>query len=193
MLGCFCISIKGGGNISEKKVQLLKGLFIGIGFGFLLQRAGVTRYNVIIGQLMLDDFTVLKVIVTAIIVGMIGIYYLDGAKKIELKPKSSSLMEVIPGGLIFGVGFALLGYCPGTIAGAVGQGNLDALIAGFIGIVGGTGLFAFSYEKLKPILEKGELKPPTLPEYFEVNRWLVIIPVSVLLILGLVMLEAAGY
>ena len=64
--------------------------------------------------------------------------------------------DVIIGGLIFGVGFGILGYCPGTLAGAVGQGSLDALFGGLVGLIIGAGLFAEFYPKLeKAILDKG--------------------------------------
>ncbi len=179
--------------MKQQNNRLLQGLLIGIIFGFLLQRAGVTRYDVIIGQLLLEDFTVLKVIVTAIIVGMIGIYYLKGRGIIKLAPKQSSLMQVIPGGLIFGVGFALLGYCPGTLAGAIGQGSIDALIPGLIGIILGAALFAINYEKLKPLLEKGKLNKATLPELLHLNHWRIIIPVCIFLLSLLIILETLGH
>ena len=61
---------------SKRPLQLLLGLAIGFCFGFLLQKGGVTRYDVIMGQLLLQDWTVVKVILTAILTGMIGIYLL---------------------------------------------------------------------------------------------------------------------
>ncbi len=173
----------------ESSLRLLKGLITGIIFGFFLQKGGVTQYNVIVGQLMLEDFTVVKIIITAIIVGMVGIYALYDLGKIELSPKSHSLKRVIPGGLIFGAGFAVLGYCPGTIAGAVGQGNLDALIPGLAGITMGAGFYAYFHEKYGEIISEGSFSKPTLPAYLNINHWKVIIPVVVVLILVLALLE----
>lgn len=101
-------------------------------------------------------------------------------------------MNVI-GGLIFGVGFAVLGYCPGTIAGAIGNGYLDALVGGLAGIWIGAGLFAAVYPKLrKGILNKGDYGDVTLPRLFKVNDWIVVIPASVLIILILFWFEKAG-
>ena len=99
--------------------KLSLGLITGIIFGFLLQKGGVTDYNVLIGQLLLKDFTVIKIIITAIITGMIGIYFMNEKGYVNLHTKSGSLGSVIIGGLLFGIGFGLLGYCPGTVAGAV--------------------------------------------------------------------------
>ena len=59
-----------------KRTQLFWGFLFGIIFGFLLQKGGVTKYDVIIGQLLLTDFTVLKIMLTAVITGMIGIYFM---------------------------------------------------------------------------------------------------------------------
>ena len=176
----------------EKKLRLIKGLGTGIIFGFLLHRGGVTEYNVLVGQLLLQDFTVAKIILTAIVVGMLGVHFLSDKGFIELSPKSGSLRRTIPGSLIFGVGFALLGYCPGTIAGAIGRGGLDALIPGLLGIFSGSFLFAAFYEKYSDSIEKNKFKVKTVPEFFKINHWKIIVPLSALIVLFLVWLEAVG-
>ena len=138
---------KGGpeGDSPSKKEfsskQLLLGLFFGVAFGFLLQKGGVAKYHVLVGVLLLEDFTVAKVMLTAIIVGCIGVFSLYGLGLVRLHVKPTRYAANILGGLIFGVGFALLGYCPGTGAAALGQGNLDAL-AGVAGLMLGSYLFA---------------------------------------------------
>ena len=176
----------------ESKTRLAKGLGTGIIFGFLLHRGGVTDYNVLVGQLLLEDFTVAKIILTAIVVGMFGVYFLSDRDIIELKPKSGSLRRTIPGGLIFGAGFALLGYCPGTIAGAIGHGSLDALIPGLLGIFTGSFFFAAFYERFSDSIDKNKFKVDTFPELLKVNHWKVIIPFSVVIIIFLVWLESIG-
>jgi len=91
------------------------------------------------------------------------------------------------------VGFALLGYCPGTIAGAIGNGYLDALVGGLAGIWIGTGLFAAIYPKLNlGILKKGFYGDITLPKLLKVNDWIVVLPVAALIVLILVWMENAG-
>ena len=131
-----------------KKIQLVWGLLLGIIFGFLLQKSGVTKYDVIIGQLLLTDFTVLKVMLSAVVTGMLGLHLMQNLGWIKLRPKAGSWGKNAVGGLIFGLGFAILGYCPGTIAGAMGNGYLDAITGGFIGIVLGSGLLAAVYPSL---------------------------------------------
>jgi hypothetical protein len=112
---------------------------------------------------------------------------------IQLNPKSGSWGKNAIGGLIFGLGFAVLGYCPGTIAGAVGNGYLDALVGGLIGIIVGSGLFASLYPRLKDgILKKGDFGNMTLPRLLKVNDWVVVLPLFALLILLLYIMEQAG-
>jgi hypothetical protein len=173
--------------------SLIWGLFFGFIFGFLLQKGGATKYNVIIGQLLLEDFTVVKIMLTAAVTGMIGIYFMKSMGWVKLYPKPGSVGMSVIGGLIFGVGFAVLGYCPGTIAGAVGNGYLDALVGGLIGIIVGAGLYASLYPKIRNgILKKGEFGTMTFPELFKVNDWVVVIPAAVLLVGFLYWLETAG-
>src|SRR4030067_839035 len=127
---------------SNEKLQLGIGFLVGILFGFLLQKGGVTKYDVIIGQLLLTDFTVVKIMLTAMITGMIGVHLFRTLGLVQLHPKPGSLGSTVIGGLIFGGGFAVLGHCPGTLAGAVGQGSLGALFGGLAGILLGAGLFS---------------------------------------------------
>jgi hypothetical protein len=91
------------------------------------------------------------------------------------------------------VGFATLGYGPGTIAGAVGQGSLDALVGGVAGILLGAGIFASLYPRLqKSTLIKGDFGELTLPQLLKVNPWVVVIPVVILLAAILFLLQKAG-
>ena len=165
---------------SKNGIQLGLGLLIGIVFGFLLQKGGATKYDVIIGQLLLAGFTVVKIMLSAMVTGMIGVYLLKGIGMAQLHPKPGSLGSVVIGGLIFGVGFGILGYCPGTMAGAVGQGSLDALFGGIAGMLIGAGLFSEMYPKLeRGILNRGYFGELTWPQLLKVNPWGVIIPVAI--------------
>jgi len=176
----------------KKQAQLILGLFMGIIFGFLLQKGGAGKYDIILGQLLLKDFTVIKIMLSAVVTGMIGIYILKGFGLVQLHPKPGSIGMTVVGGLIFGVGFAVLGYCPGTISAAIGQGNLDALFGGLIGILVGSGIFAHLYPSLQGILKKGEFGDITIPEYFKVNPWMVILPLCLIIILFFYWIESMG-
>jgi hypothetical protein len=177
----------------RKGIQLIFGLLLGISFGFFLQKGGVTRFDVIIGQLLLTNFTVVKVMLSAVVTGMIGVHLLRSFGLATLHPKSGSFGSSVIGGLIFGVGFGLLGYCPGTIAGAVGQGSLDGLFGGMAGIIVGAGLFAHVYPRLNnSILKKGDFGELTFPQWFKVNPWVIILPVAIGIVALLLWIEKLG-
>lgn len=166
-------------NLRErKKIQLLIGFFIGVSFGFLLQKGGVTDYNVILNQLLLRDFTVVKIMLTAVITGMVGIYLMKELNLVQLAPKSLYLKGITVGGLIFGVGFALLGYCPGTVAGAIGTGSVHALF-GALGILIGAEFFSIVYPHVKTSLMKKDYGAITIPEVLDVNPWTIVSPIVI--------------
>ncbi len=171
--------------------QLVLGLLAGFVFGFLLQRGGATSYDVIIGQLLLKDFTVLKIMMTAVVVGMIGVYFMRDRGWVNLHPKAGTMGRTAVGGLIFGAGFALLGYCPGTVIGAAAQGQLDALFGGLVGMTLGAGLFAVIYPRVQTgILTKGSFGTISLPALFKVHHWVVIPILSAVIVVLFVVLES---
>ncbi len=164
--------------------QLLYGLITGILFGFFLQRGKVLRYDQQIGALRLMDMTILKFMLTAIFVGAIGIYLLYdlGAAKLSIKP--TILGATVVGGLLFGIGWGVLGYCPGTSIGAIGEGRWDG-VWGVLGMLAGAALYAEAYPLMKKsLLIWGDLGKITLPGVLNVNHWLII-PVFILLGVGM--------
>jgi len=90
--------------------RLVLGLATGIAFGFILQKAQVTRYDKIVAFYRLTDMTVLKVMFGGILAGMIGVYLLKDLGMVNLHIKSTLLAANILGGAIFGVGMLLLGF-----------------------------------------------------------------------------------
>ena len=178
----------------KRKLQMVIGLAAGFLFGFLLQKGGVTRYDVIIGQLLLQDFTVVKVMLSAVATGMIGVHLQCSLGLAALHPKAGSFGSVVPGGLIFGAGFGLLGYCPGTLAGAAGQGSLDALLGGMAGVLIGAAAFAQFYPKLeRAILGRGDFGEMTIPQLLQVNPWRVVPGAAVAILALLVWMEKSGF
>ena len=173
--------------------QVVLGLLTGICFGFLLQKGGVTDYGVIVNQLLLTDFTVLKLMLSAVIVGMVLFQVLKHYGYANLHAAHGTFGSNVIGGLIFGAGFALLGYCPGTVAGAVGTGALDALIGGMVGMLIGAGIFAESYPALKEgILARWPLPAVTVPEFLHLPPWITVVLLEAGMIGFLLLLEYAG-
>ena len=155
-------------------MMLLYGLVTGIIFGFLLQKARVLRYDKQLGALRLMDMTIVKFMLSTILVAMVGTYLLKDLGLIRLSIKPTILGGVILGGLLFGIGWGFLGYCPGTSAGALGEGRFDA-IWGIFGMLVGAGLYAETYPALKStVLTWGDLGKITFPQILGVNHWMVI-------------------
>ena len=165
--------------------RLLLGLATGIAFGFILQKGQALKYQKILDALRLRDFTIWKLMFTAIGVGMIGIHLMNAAGLATLQIKPTIISANLLGSLIFGVGFALLGFCPGTCVGAAGEGNLDGLASGVVGLLIGAGLYAEVYPYLLPdFLKVGALGKITLPQLLGLGVWPTIMLVSALLALA---------
>jgi len=169
--------------------KIISALIFGLAFGFLLQKGGVGKYHILIGQLLLQDWTVVKVMLTAVVVGMVGIFALHHFAKVNLHIKPTKLGANIIGGLVFGAGFALMGYCPGTGAAALGQGSWDAIF-GMAGLVAGSWLYAELSGTLKKTVEKwGNLGKLTLAEVLHIPRGALAVILAVVLTGALVALE----
>ncbi len=153
---------------------LVYGLVTGLLFGFLLQKGRVLRYDKQVGALRLQDMTIVKFMLSSVIVGMVGVYLLNDMGLAKLSIKATILGPTILGALIFGLGWGLLGYCPGTAMGALGEGRWDA-VWGILGMIVGAGIFAEMYPYLeKTIYTWGDLGKITLPQVLGVSHWVII-------------------
>lgn len=171
---------------------LLAGLLTGAAFGFLLQKARVARYDKQIGALRLLDMTIVKFMLSSVLVGMIGVYLCKDLGLANLMVKPAVIGANIAGGLIFGIGWGLLGYCPGTSMAALGEGRYDS-VWGILGMLAGAGLYAESFPALSgTILDMGKLDPVTIPELLDINHWFIIIAVSCAFLVLLRYLEKKG-
>ena len=161
-------------------MTLLYGLITGILFGFFLQKGRVLRYDKQVGALLFKDMTIVKFMLSHIAVAMVGVYFLYDMGIVKLSLKPMIVGGVVLGGLIFGLGWGLLGYCPGTSLGALGEGRIDALW-GIGGMLVGAGIYAEAYPYLqKTVLTWGDYGKITIPQVLGVNHWLVIVPFIVL-------------
>jgi hypothetical protein len=156
-------------------MSLVYGIITGILFGFLLQKGHVLRYDKQVGALRLMDMTILKFMLSAIVVAAVGIYLLKDMGVVQLSIKSTSVGAQLVGGALFGIGWGVLGYCPGTAVGALGEGRTD----GFWGILGmllGGALYAWAYPMMKSaIIPLGNYGKITLPQVLGISHWIVIL------------------
>jgi len=164
-------------------MDLMYGLITGILFGFFLQKGRVIRYDKQIAALRLQDMTIVKFMLSHIAVAMVGVYFLYDMGLVKLSLKATILGGVVIGGLLFGLGWGLLGYCPATSLGALGEGRWDSLW-GIMGMLVGAGLYAEAYPYLvKTVLTWGNYGKITIPQVLGINHWFVIVPFIVLTLL----------
>ena len=169
----------------ESPGDLMLGLVTGICFGFLLQKGGVAKYQTILGQLLLKDWTVFKIMITAIVTGAIGVYFLAerDAASLDIWPFQPAAMII--GAVLFGSGLAVIGYCPGTGLAGAGEGSRDAM-AGVLGMLTGAGIFVVFFNALEPVaLALGDWGELTIPELLDISHWPVIAALAVFVAIAL--------
>lgn len=164
---------------------LLFAVLIGIGFGFFLEQAGFGSSVKLAQQFYFRDLTVFKVMFTAIITAMSGLFWLSWLGFIDL-----SLIHVLPtylvpqlvGGLIFGVGFVMGGYCPGTCCVASVTGKIDGWIH-LIGIFAGIYIFGELFPFIGDWYSSTSMGEITLAQLFDLSHGTIIL-IIVLAALG---------
>ncbi len=170
---------------------VLSGLLLGAGFGFVLERAGFGSPCKLTAQFRLTDWSVFKVMFTAIVVAAVGLMIFEKTGVIQVEDlfvPPAFLGAAALGGALVGVGFAVGGYCPGTSVVGFVSGRIDAAIFLF-GLLLGTWLFAGFFDSLEPLTVLGEyLNAETLPEAFNVSD----LTINIIMILAAIGVFAMG-
>ncbi|MHB8973444.1 MAG: YeeE/YedE thiosulfate transporter family protein [Pirellulaceae bacterium] len=162
---------------SPEKLGL--GLLTGIVFGFLLQKGRVAKFEVIVGQFLFQDWTVVKTMGTAVVVGAIGVHALVAADMASLHIRPAVLGGVFVGAVCFGIGMAVLGYCPGTSVAGCGEGRRDAM-SGVAGMFMGAVVYVLLNPAFQPVINGlGNLGEVTLPEITHTSAWLWVAALAV--------------
>ncbi|MBX9929007.1 MAG: YeeE/YedE family protein [Gemmatimonadaceae bacterium] len=159
-------------------MPLFYGLLVGVAMGWILQRARASSPAMIAKALRLEDLTIIKFMALTIAVGMVLTAGLALVAPMHFDIKPTYAVGVLVGGLVFGVGFALGGYCPGTCIVGAAEGRRDAVVT-IIGGLFGALVFTLTFDALKPILitplDFGRI---TLPELLHLPRLLVAVVVG---------------
>lgn len=130
---------------------LVIGFLIGCAFGAILYLGGATSYRRILGTLRLKDMWIIKLMGTAIGVGTLGIYLLDLGGLAHMSIKPAYVWGVALGGIVFGIGWAVSGFCPGTCVVGASEGKKDAMATLFGGLVGAL-LFSLAFPFIEATL-----------------------------------------
>ncbi|HEX4568426.1 MAG TPA: DUF6691 family protein [Vicinamibacterales bacterium] len=171
---------------------LLLPLVIGIAFGFTLERAGLGNARKLTGQFFLTDLTVFKVMFSAIVTAMLGLFWCSRLGWVDLNALAlpeTYLRPQLAGGLIFGAGFGLAGLCPGTscVAAASGRGDGLAVVGGLFAGVLGAGL---SFPLFVDFYDSDARGAWTLPSLLHLPYGTVVLAISIVAILGFIAAEA---
>jgi hypothetical protein len=171
------------GGIDARAIVL--GLLTGIAFGAILQRVGASSYELIVNMLRLKNLTIMKFLLSAIAVGAVGMYLVA-----ELFPEQSHigiapfyLVGIVTGGLMFGVGWAVCGYCPGTSIVAMAEGKIDAAFTVLGGLAGALTL-SLVWRWIEPaLIEPLDFGSRSLPDILGTPPLLVAAVVAALIVL----------
>ncbi len=166
----------------SNNVGLGLAVLFGFFFGLSLERGGLGNPHVLTGIFYLRDFSVPKTMFTAIVVASVGLYFLNDIGFVDV-----SRVWIIPtffwpqliGGALFGIGYLVSGYCPGTGVVGFASGRLDALIT-MVGLVLGSLLFAVLFPILEAFYLSSSMGVMTLQKMLGVNHWFVLAVICIL-------------
>jgi hypothetical protein len=175
-------------------LDIAKPLLLGFLFGWSLHKAGLTHYARIVNVYRFRDMTVLRFMLTALVVGGFAIQAgieLGFAPSAPIPP--TSMLANVVGGVVFGVGMATAGYCPGTIVAEAGEGRLDAWVAGLSGLLVGAIVFGLLQPAIMPTLARvGSLGRVTFADLAGASPWLVLLVFGQAVVLVLILIARVG-
>jgi rhodanese-related sulfurtransferase/uncharacterized membrane protein YedE/YeeE len=158
-------------------VSLIVAVFIGIAFGFFLERGGLGSSTKLAAQFYLTDLSVFKVMFTAIVTAMLGLYWFSRLGFLDLSHvyvNPTYMLPQLTGGFLFGIGFITAGLCPGTSCVALATGKMDGLVV-LVGIFFGIFLFGETFDYFYDFMYSTSLGQVTLPQFFHISHGLVVL------------------
>jgi uncharacterized membrane protein YedE/YeeE len=172
-------------------MSLLIALIIGIFFGFFLERGGLGNATKLVGQFYLYDMTVFKMMFTAIITAMLGLFWLSYFGFLDL-----SLVYIVPtyilpqivGGLLFGIGFVMGGLCPGTSCIALTTGRIDGIIL-IPGMIFGIFVFGEAFPLIRDFYYSTPAGNVTFPQILNISYGTLVFVTVIIAIAGFVAAE----
>ena len=167
-------------------ISLAIALIIGVAFGITLEQSGMGNARKLAGQFYLRDLTVFKVMFSAILTAMLGVFWLGWLGVLDVSKiyvPETFLVPQLTGGVIFGVGFAVAGLCPGTSCVAAASGRIDgfAVVIGMFAGVFATGLAIAGISRFYSSGSRGVF---TLPELMGVSQGIIIFAIVLIAVAG---------
>jgi uncharacterized membrane protein YedE/YeeE len=160
----------------SQDMSLVVAVIAGVFFGFFLERGGLGNPHKLTGVFYLTDFAVPKAMFTAVLVASSGLYLLSDLRLLDIGRVlfvPTYFWPQAAGGALFGIGYMLSGYCPGTSVAGAATGRIDALLA-IVGIGAGSYLFADHYPRIEKFYMSSPMGTATVPGLIHFNHWIVI-------------------
>lgn len=161
---------------------LVVALVVGVAFGFFLERSGLGSARKLSAQFRFTDFTVLKVMFTAIVTASLGVFWLSRVGALDLTRvyvPETYLLPQLAGGAIFGAGLVIAGLCPGTACVSAATGRLDG-----VAVIGGLLVGILAYGAMDPLVGRFATSTPrgtfTLPELIGLSQGVTVLVVIIL-------------
>ena len=167
-------------------MSLVVAFLIGIGFGFFLERAGFGSAKKLTAQFYFTDMAVFKVMFTAVVTAMVGLFYLGWLGILDLSLvylTPTFLMPQVAGGLLLGFGFVVGGYCPGTSCVGAATGRIDALVY-LLGIIAGIAVFGEMFPLISGFYNATPMGQVTLPQLLNIPYGVVVFAVILMAVGG---------
>jgi hypothetical protein len=179
--------------------EIIVAVLLGFLFGWALDKGGMTRYHKIVNVFRFTDLAVLKFMMSAMVTGMVGIYALNWMGEVDLAAITPTVpIKNFAGGLLFGVGMALIGMCPGTSVSGAARGQLDYLIPGLGGFLVGGLVYGMLYPTITEFftdLQKSghwyakDYGHAKLPELWDLNSVLLVLVFAEAILLMLYLVD----
>ena len=162
--------------IVSQTAGLILAVVLGLFFGLFLERGGLGNPHKLTGVFYLTDFSVPKAMFTAILVAGTGLYLLSDLNILDMHRVwivPTFFWPQLLGGALFGIGFLVSGYCPGTAVAGFASGRMDALVT-MLGIGAGSLVFAVVYPALEGFYLSSSMEGATLPSLLGISHWVVL-------------------
>ncbi len=170
-------------------------LVLGVFFGFSLNKAGLTKYHKIVNVFRFTDMAVLKFMMTALVVAMSGLYALRGLGLVTFPAAPATyIVGNLVGGLIFGVGMSLSGYCPGTCAAGAGEGKMDYIVPGLLGFLTGAVIYGLTYQLVFPAISAiANYGSVVMPDLWNLSSFLTVATFALMTLFLFYMIHRVGW
>lgn len=170
------------------ETSLLIAIGIGISFGFFLEKGGLGNSVKLAGQFYFTDLTVFKVMFSAIVTAMLGLFLFTWTGFLDISKIDFGQTFVFPyivAGILFGIGFVIGGLCPGTSCVSAATGRIDGMIL-LLGVFSGIFIFGETFEYFSEFLFSTPLYRISIPEYFSASQGLIVFTVTVIAVAGFI-------